>query len=529
LRQGLGAGALAATIVAIVSWAAVASPLLQSDSPARSISSRISVLHQALIYAKDGSRKLVDGRWNLGQAESKLGVALSADETKQLMACTGEIVCEPSRGEARVTASAASALRPDLLVTAQHVFFKGKRPIVSFGRCSFRSYLDRKNAVPVVVEKDQRRGYVFNNEDFIVLRLKRELKDCAAFAINKSDSSMPEGEQVFSVTAQQRNTLNKLSRREPVVAKGQIRNVFGGFFGGPPFYHADLDFDVGGSGGAVFALKDGRPVADDQGRLILKGLLVAYALNAKNNRPYSEDRNFTIVIGLEADFREIVEGKARSAPAVEPALCLEDGEAKINVISDSIAPPPDALATALEQTACSRDATADPAAKGVKTSCAALAKELKKLAGLKRGASRRPKEKREFRLKNETSCPICFTYDRCNAYGCWDETVKLSGKSMLFAGVRREAPEIKSPQFCGAMTTQVAAASPASDAESPPPLPSRKPDSVLAGAGGSGDYAAASAKFAAAKEKAKRVGVQMLTGDDIRGLSLEQLRQLRGY
>ncbi|HKY87452.1 MAG TPA: hypothetical protein VJL90_11885, partial [Pseudorhodoplanes sp.] len=103
---------MAATIVAIVSCTAVASPLLPSDSPARSISSRISVLHQALIYAKEGSRKLVDGRWNLGQAESKLGVALSADETKQLMACTGEIVCEPSPGEARVTASAASVLRP---------------------------------------------------------------------------------------------------------------------------------------------------------------------------------------------------------------------------------------------------------------------------------------------------------------------------------------------------------------------------------------------------------------------------------
>ena len=33
----------------------------------------------------------------------------------------------------------------------------------------------------------------------------------------------------------------------------------------------------------------------------------------------------------------------------------------------------------------------------------------------------------------------------------------------------------------------------------------------------------------AAKEKAERVGVHMLTAEDIRGLSLEQIRKLRGY
>jgi hypothetical protein len=57
-------------------------------------------------------------------------------------------------------------------------------------------------------------------------------------------------------------------------------------------------------------------------------------------------------------------------------------------------------------------------------------------------------KKHEFRLKNDTSCPICFTYDRCNDYGCWDEAVRLSGESTLFAGVRERAPAIKNPQFC---------------------------------------------------------------------------------
>jgi hypothetical protein len=35
--------------------------------------------------------------------------------------------------------------------------------------------------------------------------------------------------------------------------------------------------------------------------------------------------------------------------------------------------------------------------------------------------------------------------------------------------------------------------------------------------------------FLAAKEKAEREGVWMLTAEDIRGLSLDQIRELRGY
>jgi hypothetical protein len=51
-------------------------------------------------------------------------------------------------------------------------------------------------------------------------------------------------------------------------------------------------------------------------------------------------------------------------------------------------------------------------------------------------------------LKNDTSCRICFTYNRCNDYGCWDETVRLSAESTLFAGAGERAPVIKNPQFC---------------------------------------------------------------------------------
>ncbi len=445
LRRGLSAGALAAITVAFISFAVGASPLLQSGSPADSISSRISLFHRALIYAKEGSSKLVDGRWNLGQSESKLGIALSDDEKKQLMACTGEIACVTPRGKDEdgdeveekvlVTASAVSVLRPDLLVTAKHVFFKGKRAAVPFGNCSFRSYLRRKVAVPVVVEKDQRRGYAFNNEDFIVLRLKRELEGCSAFAINDYDSSLPEGEQILSVTGHQLHTLNKISGREPVIAKGTIRKVLDGVLGGPPFYYADIDLDEGGSGGAVFALADGRPVTDDEGHLILKGISVAYGLRAKNGKPYSEERNYSIIVGLQAEFRDLVKGKALKPAAVEPAPCAQGGAAKINVMSDSVASTEAAM---LAPSACTPGRNAGKA----NADCTKLAK------GLKLAAAKRAKEKHEFRLKNDASCPICFSYDRCNGYGCWDEAVKLSGKSMLFAGVRERAPLIKSPQFC---------------------------------------------------------------------------------
>jgi hypothetical protein len=422
---------------------------MKSSSPSESIAPHLSPLHQALIYAKEGSSKLIDGRWNLSQSESKLGITLSADETKQLMACTGQIVCaapwdpedsDPNRVRVILTATAVSVLRPDLLVTAKHVFFKGKKAVVPFGSCSFRSYSRRKVAVPVIVEKDQRKGYAFNNEDFIVLRLKRALEDCNALALDDSDSSLREGDEIVSVTGHQIRPLNKISGREPVLAKGKIRDAFSGrVLGGPPFYYADVDFDVGGSGGAVFALTDGRPVADEEGRLILRGISVAYGLNAKNGRPYSAERNHTIIVGLEAEFREVVKGKAHEPAVVEPAPCLQGGAAKIDVISDPVAPVQAETPPVLRQPACGRKAGQ------AKADCAELARPSK---GLKLAASQRVKARHEFRLKNDTSCRICFTYDRCNAYGCWDEAVRVSGKSMLFAGVRERAPVIVKPQFC---------------------------------------------------------------------------------
>ena len=453
-RVGVGAGALAATLVAIASFAVTASPL-PTTSPAGSLSSRLKLLHRAVIYAKEGSKKLVDGRWNLSQSETKLGIALSPEERQQLLACTGEIVCktpdvhneEEDRVGRKISASAASVLRPDLLVTAKHVFFRGKTAVAPFGSCSFRSYARRNVAVPVMVEKDQRTGYRFNNEDFIVLRLKRGLEGCKAFALGDDDAPLREGDQVLAVTGHQLRTLNKLSGREPLVAKGRIRRELEGVLGGPPFYYADVDFDVGGSGGAVFALTqraelpDGDaaqtvPLAGEDGRLILKGMAVGYGPQAKSGRPYSDAQNYTIVIGLQGDFRELVLGKA-ATQAVEPAPCAAGGEPKIDVVAaPAAAAQPEALAPMLQHYACGGKT------KKAKAECKTLAK------GVKLATAERLKAKQDFTLKNATSCRICFTYDRCNDYGCWEQAARLAAKSSLSAGAGERLPAITNAQFC---------------------------------------------------------------------------------
>jgi hypothetical protein len=273
------------------------------------------------------------------------------------------------------------------------------------------------------------------------------LEGCKAFALGDDDAPLREGDQVLAVTGHQLRTLNKLSGREPLVAKGRIRRELEGVLGGPPFYYADVDFDVGGSGGAVFALTqraellDGDvaqtiPLAGEDGRLMLKGMAVGYAPQAKSGRPYSDAQNYTIVIGLEGAFRELIEGKAQE-PAAEPAPCAAGGEPKIEVIAATgAAPQPEALAPMLQQYACGGKT------KKAKAECKTLAK------GVKLAAAERVKPKQDFTLKNETSCRICFTYDRCNDYGCWEQPARLAAKSSLSAGAGERPPTIGKAQFC---------------------------------------------------------------------------------
>jgi hypothetical protein len=75
----------------------------------------------------------------------------------------------------------------------------------------------------------------------------------------------------------------------------------------------------------------------------------------------------------------------------------------------------------------------------------------------------------------------------------------------------------------------------ASSAEPSAPLPHRKPEqpptnaSVPSHEGSNTVEQEREAKFKAAEAKAKREGVEALTSEDIDGLSLEQIKKLRGY
>ena len=75
----------------------------------------------------------------------------------------------------------------------------------------------------------------------------------------------------------------------------------------------------------------------------------------------------------------------------------------------------------------------------------------------------------------------------------------------------------------------------ASSAEPSAPLPQRKPEqpptnaSVPSREGSNTVEQEREAKFKAAEAKAKREGVDSLTSEDIKGLSPEQLKELRGY
>jgi hypothetical protein len=94
--------------------------------------------------------------------------------------------------------------------------------------------------------------------------------------------------------------------------------------------------------------------------------------------------------------------------------------------------------------------------------------------------------------------------------------------------VKPARPQIKAPasaEIAPLLPPRNPELAPATDAESPPPLPPRKPEQRS----DSREHAVPETKFMAAKAKAQREGVQSLTSEDVRGLSLEQIKELRGY
>jgi hypothetical protein len=72
---------------------------------------------------------------------------------------------------------------------------------------------------------------------------------------------------------------------------------------------------------------------------------------------------------------------------------------------------------------------------------------------------------------------------------------------------------------------------PASEKSEPSQLPKKpnQPHAIVVGSRPSKAEPHLDSKFLAAKEKARREGVETLTDQDIEGLSLEQIKELRGY
>ena len=100
----------------------------------------------------------------------------------------------------RVNTTAVSVLNQDLLVTAQHISSKAEKSGPSHpGSCSFRSYSRRKARFQFLSE-DQRKEYLFNNEDFYRASPQARIRGCQRVADKRYHNSSLR-EKILSVTS----------------------------------------------------------------------------------------------------------------------------------------------------------------------------------------------------------------------------------------------------------------------------------------------------------------------------------------
>jgi hypothetical protein len=159
----------------------------------------------------------------------------------------------------------------------------------------------------VSVSPDQGKpGHYFNNFDYIVLRLKRPLRRCNGFAVDRSEALLQPGDRFVSVSITQSGMLNRVNNAEPVIAKGEVKQVFEGAFDGPSMYWTDVDLGAGGSGGGIFALdQQGSLVTGEDGRLVVKAMAIATGAGGKNGEPYEGQLvrgNQSILVGIDSIF-----------------------------------------------------------------------------------------------------------------------------------------------------------------------------------------------------------------------------------
>jgi hypothetical protein len=113
----------------------------------------------------------------------------------------------------------------------------------------------------------------------------------------------------------------------------------------------------------------------------------------------------------------------------------------------------------------------------------------------------------------------------------WPSQPRSSPPEFKKARLARSQPVTSRKETTPVKQNHPISQAPASE-KSVPPLPPKMPEQRHAVAVDSSSSKAEphlNAKFALAKEKARREGVESLTSKDIDGLSLEQIKELRGY
>lgn len=265
-------------------------------------------VHIAAIFSKTGkvtpSDEVIDGRWNLKQANEKLDLKIPSEQIDQLMACTGTISC--TKGNSRVNGSASVVLKQNIILTAKHIILD---EFTKYSKltCVFFSFAQRDKKIPILLEKIE--PYYFMQQDYLALRLKAPVKTCKPLAIEKfSPKPMKAGDRVLSATSRQQDMLNDLSDTEPVVAKGSVVEVLEmddvGFFAGGTRYGVEMDSSEGGSGGAIFEIdKQGQLVTKD-GSLLQKAILAHNHAEMRDGDVYrrGENGNGTFLVGIDGPF-----------------------------------------------------------------------------------------------------------------------------------------------------------------------------------------------------------------------------------
>jgi hypothetical protein len=296
------------------------------------------ILLRAQIFAKEGQAPgdIVDGRWNLSQVREKLGINLTPRQVSQFKACVGEITCK-GKTTAGFKGSAQLVVRQDIVITSGHLLADNPEPFsadpakdIDIGTCVFRNFLNRKVAIPLLAKEiEEVLPWAKKGTDYLVLRLKAKVKECQPFDVDWSDKKLPYGTKLLAVMGDQQGLRNNLSKNEPVVSRGVIREVTAL---APSLFYTDIDSDHGASGGGAYVIgENGALVTNDSGGLTIRGMMVSGALSSVEGKPYkkklgdfSDDDNWSGAIGVDGSVLALLQETMDRADGKKKPTALDD-------------------------------------------------------------------------------------------------------------------------------------------------------------------------------------------------------------